>query len=94
MPIEYSNTNNERQNDIQVFIDKQDTQFRTLADSLEDSVNRLDSALENSSVKHSKSIDDELTKFNNAQNSRQPKDFNWDRNELELPPKFPMRKGG
>ena len=55
MTKESSDSVNEGKNDIQVLLEKQDSQFRVLTEALKDSLNN--SALDNSVSKLSKSID-------------------------------------
>ena len=53
--MESSDSINEGKNDLQVLLEKQDSQFRVLTEALKDSLNN--SALDNSVSKLSKSID-------------------------------------
>ena len=85
-----SNTNNERQNDIQVLIEKQKMQFRVLKEVLKDSLNTLGSAL-NSVGKLSKSVDNKIEKINSAQNITQPEDLNRIRKKLDASSSDPKR---
>ena len=62
-----------------MLIENQDMQFRGLKEALKDSLNTLDSALDNFVGKLSKSVDDKIEKLNSAQNIRQPEDLNRDR---------------
>ena len=52
-----SDSINEGKNDLQVLLEKQDTEFRVQAEALKDSLNNLDFALDNSVSKLPKSID-------------------------------------
>ena len=52
--MESSNSINEGKIDLQVLIEKQDTQFRTLTEALKDSLYNLGFALDNSVSKLSK----------------------------------------
>ena len=55
--MESSDSINEGKNDLQVLLEKQDTEFRVQAEALKDSLNNLDFALDNSVSKLPKSID-------------------------------------
>ena len=46
--MESSDLINEGKNDMQVLLEKQDSQFRVLTEALKDSLNNLGSALDNS----------------------------------------------
>ena len=74
--MESSDTINEGKNDLQVLIEKQDMQFRVLTKALQDSLNNLRFALDNSVSKFSKSIDEKIEKLNSKHNSGQPEDLN------------------
>ena len=58
--MESSDSINEGKNDLQVLIEKQDTQFRALTEVLKDSLNNLGFALDNSVSKLSKFIDKKI----------------------------------
>ena len=55
--MESSDSINEGENDLQVLLEKQDTQFRALTEALKDSLNNLGFALCNSVGKLFKSTD-------------------------------------
>ena len=70
---------NERKNDLQVLLEKQDTQFRALTEALKDSLNNLGFALDKSVSKLPKSIDEKIDKLSITHNSGQLEDFNRER---------------
>ena len=92
--MESSDTINERKNDLQVLIEKQDTQFRALTEALKDSLNNLGFALDNSVSNFSKSIDEKIDKLNHnsTHNSGQPEDLNRERLENDTSSSDPNRK--
>ena len=90
--MESSDSINERKNDIQVLLEKQDSQFRALTEALKDSLNDLGSALDNSLGKLSKSIDEEIDKLNSTHTSRQLEDLNRERLETDTPSSEPNGK--
>ena len=77
--MESSGSINERKNDLQVLLEKQDTQFRALTEALKDSLNNLGFALDNSVSKLPKSIDEKIDKLSITHNSGQLEDFNRER---------------
>ena len=76
--MESSDSTNEEKNDLQVLLEKQDTQFKALIEALKDSLNNLGFALDNSVNKLSKPID-KIDKLNSTHNSGQPEDLNRER---------------
>ena len=76
---ESSDSINEGENDLQVLLEKQDTQFRALTEALKDSLNNLGFALDNSVSKLPKSIDEKIDKLSITHNSGQLEDFNRER---------------
>ena len=76
--MESSDSINEEKNDLQVLLEKQDTQFKALIEALKDSLNNLGFALDNSVNKLSKPID-KIDKLNSTHNSGQPEDLNRER---------------
>ena len=70
---------NERKNDLQVLLEKQDTQFRALTEALKDSLNNLGFALDKSVSKLPKSIDEKIDKLSITHNSGQLEAFNRER---------------
>ena len=90
LTMESSDSINEGKNDLQVLIEKQDTQFRALTEALKCSPNNLGFALENSVSKLSKSIDKKIDKLYSTHNSRQPEDLN--RKRLETSSSYPNGK--
>ena len=90
--MESSDTINEGKNDLQVLIEKQDTQFRALTEALKDSLNNLGFALDNSVSKLSKSIDEKIDKLNSKHNSGQPEDLNRERLENDTSSSDPNGK--
>ena len=87
-----SDSINEGKNDIQVFLEKQDSQFRVLTEALKDSLNNLGSALDNSVSKLSTSTDEKIDKLNSTYTSRQPEDLNRERLETDTPSSDPNGK--
>ena len=79
--MESSDSVNEAENDMQVLLEKQDSQFRAATEALKDSLNNLGSALDNSISKLSKSFDKKIDKLISAQTSGQPEDLNRERQE-------------
>ena len=57
------------------FLQKQDSQFRALTESLKDYLNNLGFALGNSVSKLSKSMNEKIDKLNSVHTSGQPEDF-------------------
>ena len=92
--MESSDSINEKKNDLQVLLEKQDSQFRALTEALKDSLNNLDFALVNSVSKLSKSIDEKIDKLNSTHVSGQPEDFNRERLETDTPSSDPNGKEG
>ena len=90
--MESSDTINEGKNDLQVLVEKQDTQFRALREALKDSLNNLGFALDNSVSKLSKSIDEKIDKLNSKHNSGQPEDLNRERLENDTSSSDPNGK--
>ena len=83
--MESSDSINEGKNDMQVLLEKQDSQFRVLTEGLKDSLNNLGSALDNSISKLSTSIDEKIGKLNSTCTSRQREDLNRERLETDTP---------
>ena len=81
MTRESSDSINEGENDLQVLLEKQDTQFRALTEVLKDFLNNLGFALGNSVSKRSKSIEEKIDKLNSIHNSGQLEDLNRERLE-------------
>ena len=79
LTMESSGSINERKNDLQVLLEKQDTQFRALTEALKDSLNNLGFALDNSVSKLPKSIDEKIDKLSITHKSGQLEDFNRER---------------
>ena len=79
LTMESSGSINERKNDLQVLLEKQDTQFRALTEALKDSLNNLGFALDNSVSKLPKSIDEKIDKLSITHNSGQLEAFNRER---------------
>ena len=77
--MESSDTINQGKNDLQVLIEKQDTQCRAQRAALKDSLNNLGFALDNFVSKLSRSIDEKIDKLNGTHNSGQPEDLNRER---------------
>ena len=92
LTVESRDSINEGKNDIQVLLEKQDSQFRALTETLKDSLNDLGSAL--GLGKLSKSIDEEIDKLNSTHTSRQLEDLNRERLRLILPPVTLVGNGG
>ena len=90
--MESSDSINEGKNDLQVLLEKQDTQFRALTEALKDSLNNLGFALDNSVSKLSKSIDEKIDKLNSKHNSGQPEDLNRERLENDTSSSDPNGK--
>ena len=67
--MESSDSINRGKNDMQVLLQKQDSQFRALTEALKDSLNNLGSALDNCVGKLSKSFDKKIEKLNSAHTS-------------------------
>ena len=80
--MESSNSVNEAENDMQVLLEKQDSQFSAVTEALKDSLNNLGSTLANSI---SKSFDKKIDKLISAQTSGQPEDLNTERQETGAP---------
>ena len=83
--MESSDSINEGKHDIQVLVEKQDSQFRPLTETLKDFLNNLGSALDNSVSKLSKSIDEKIDKLNSTHTNGQPEDLNRERQETDTP---------
>ena len=79
LTMESSGSINERKNDLQVLLEKQDTQCRALTEALKDSLNNLGFALDNSVSKLPKSIDKKIHKLSITHNCGQLEDFNRER---------------
>ena len=92
LTMESSDSINEGKNDMQVLLEKQDSQFRVLTEGLKDSLNNLGSALDNSISKLSTSIDEKIDKLNSTCTSRQPEDLNRERLETDTPSSDPNGK--
>ena len=90
--MESSDSINEGKNDLQVLLEKQDTQFRALTEGLKDSLNNVSFALDNSVSKLSKSIDKKIDKLNSTHNSGQPEDLNRERLENDTSSSDPNGK--
>ena len=88
--MESSDSINEWKNNMQVPLEKQDSQFRA---ALKDSLNNLGSALHNSLSKLSTSFDKKVEKLNSA-HSGQQEDLTRERQETGIPPVILMKKGG
>ena len=87
--MESSDSVNEAENDMQVLLEKQDSQFSAVTEALKDSLNNLDSTLANSI---SKSFDKKIDKLISAQTSGQPEDLNTERQETGTPASDPNGK--
>ena len=83
--MESSDSINEGKNDLQVLLEKQDSQFRALTEALKDYLDNLGFAFHNSVSKLSKSIDKKTYKLNSTHTSGQLKDLNKDRLETDAP---------
>ena len=83
--MESSDSINEGKNNIQALVEKQDSQFRPLTETLKDFLNNLGSALDNSVSKLSKSIDEKINKLNSTHTNGQPEDLNRERQETDTP---------
>ena len=90
--MESSGAVNEGKNDIQVLLEKQDSQFRALTEALKDYLNNLCSALGNSVSKLSRSIDEKLDKLNSVHTGGQLEDLNRERQETGTPSSDPNGK--
>ena len=90
--MESSDSINEGKNNMQVLLEKQDSQFRALTEALKNYLNTLGSALDNSVDKLSKSFDEKIKKQNSAHTSGQPKDFNRERQGTGTPSSDPNGK--
>ena len=90
--MESSGAINEGKNDIQVLLEKQDSQFRALTEALKDYPNNLCSALGNSASKLSRTIDEKLDKLNSVYTSGQLEDLNRERQETGTPSSDPNGK--
>ena len=77
--MESSDSINEGKNDLQVLLEKQESQFRALAEALKDSLNNLGFSLDNSISKLSKSVDEKIDKLNSTHTSEQPQELNRER---------------
>ena len=82
LTMESSDLINEGKNDLQVLLEKQDSQFRVLTEALKDSLNNLGFALDNSISKLSKSTD-KIDKLNSTHTGRQLADLNRERLETD-----------
>ena len=80
--MESSDSINEGKNDLQVLLEKQDSQFRVLTEALKDSLNNLGFAQDNFISKLSKSID-KIDKLNSTHTGRQLADLNRERLETD-----------
>ena len=92
MTRESSDSINEGENDLQVLLEKQDTQFRALTEVLKDFLNNLGFALGNSVSKRSKSIEEKIDKLNSIHNSGQLEDLNRERLENDASSSDPNGK--
>ena len=90
--VESGGSINERKNDIEVLLEKQDLQFRALTEALKDSLNKLGSALDNSISDTSKSIDEKIDKLNSAHTSGKPEDLNREKQDIGGPSSDPNGK--
>ena len=90
--MESSDKISEGKNDLQVLIEKQDTQFRALTEALKDSLNNLGFALDNSVSKLSKSINEKVEKLNSKHNSGHPEELNRERLENDTSSSDPNGK--
>lgn len=68
-----------------MLLEKQDTQFRALIETLKDLLYNLGSSLDSSVSKLSKSIDEKIDKLNSVHTSGQPEDFNRERQKTGTP---------
>ena len=75
--MEYRNSTNAAKNDIQVLLEK----FRVLTEALKDSLKNLGSALDNSVIKLSKSIDEKIDKINVVHTIGQLEELNREKQE-------------
>ena len=92
LTIESRHSINKGKNDLQVLLEKQDTQFRVLTEALKDSLNNLGFSLDNSVSKLSKSTDQKIDKLNSTHNSWQPEDLNRERLENDTSSSDPNGK--
>ena len=89
-----SDSINEENNDMQVLLEKQDSQFRALTEALKYSLKNLGSTLDNSLSKLSKSFDEKIEKLSSAHNNGQPEYINRERQETGTPSSNPNGKKG
>ena len=89
--MESSDSIIEVKNDIQVLLEKQESQFRVLTEALKDS-NNLGPALDNSVSKLPESIVKKIDKLNSVYTSGQPEDFNRERRKTGTPSCDPNEK--
>ena len=90
--MESKDSINKGKNVLQLFLEKQDSQFRALTEALKDSLNNLGFVLDNSVSKLSKSIDKKIDKLNSTHTSGQPDDLNRERLETDTPSSDPNGK--
>ena len=90
--MESSYSINKGKHDIQVLVEKQESQFRALTETLKDFKNNFGSALDNTVSKLSKSIDEKIDKLNSTHTNGQPEDLNRERQETDTPFSYPNWK--
>ena len=90
--MESNDSINEGKNDLQVLLEKQDSQFRALTEALKDSLNNLGFSLDNSISKLSTSVDEKIDKLNSTHTGEQPQEHNRER--LTFSPVILIEKGG
>ena len=81
--MESSDSINEGENDLQVLLEKQDSQSRALIEALKDSLKNLSFAFDNSVSRLSKFITKKTDKLNSTHTSGQPEDLNSERIETD-----------
>ena len=77
-----------------MLLEKQDTQFRALIETLKDLLYNLGSSLDSSVSKLSKSIDEKIDKLNSVHTSEQPGYLNREWQEPDTPSSNTNRKKG
>ena len=87
--MESSYSINKGKHDIQALVEKQESQFRALTETLKDFKNNFGSALDNTVSKLSKSIDEKIDKLNSTHTNGQPEDLNRERQETDTPFSYP-----
>ena len=75
-----SDSINEGKNDLQVLLEKQDSQFTALKEALKDSLNNLGFALNFLNIQTKK-----IDKLNSTHTSGQPEDLNRERLQTDTP---------